>query len=308
MHGDRNTGFAIMAVLYAVSGALSAIGAVRPLRADTPVALLAGLAVVGVVGAFLLWAGRHRLSDRTAHAALLVFSALVAVLAWRSVTAVGIVGLGPAMVAMAVWTGHFLPLRTARVHVAVLVVLVTAGAVAAAPGGFANAWVATVVTVCVLAEVQGRTSLKLIRAAATDPLTGVANRRSWEAEASRDLAHAHRSGEPLTVAVLDLDHFKAVNDGEGHVAGDDLLRALAQAWGSELRGADLLGRYGGDEFVLCLPGTDAVSARELLARLRARHDAAWSAGTATARPGDTLRDLLSRADEELYRVKRARTA
>jgi diguanylate cyclase (GGDEF)-like protein len=162
-------------------------------------------------------------------------------------------------------------------------------------------------TVVILSEAQLRISAQLRHAAGTDPLTGIANRRSWEAEAARDLAHAQRSGEPLAVAVLDLDHFKAVNDEDGHSAGDELLRELARDWSSELRGADLLGRYGGDEFVLCLPGTDADSVRELVHRLRASHPAPWSVGVASARPGDSLGDLLRRADVELYRAKRTRT-
>jgi diguanylate cyclase (GGDEF)-like protein len=159
----------------------------------------------------------------------------------------------------------------------------------------------------ILSEAQLRISAQLRHAAGTDPLTGIANRRLWEAEATRSLSHAQRSGEPLTVAVIDLDDFKSVNDEDGHSAGDDLLRGLAGNWGQELRGADLLGRYGGDEFVLCLPGTDADSTGELITRLRRSHPASWSVGTATAGPGDALGDLLRRADAELYRQKRARS-
>jgi diguanylate cyclase (GGDEF)-like protein len=107
--------------------------------------------------------------------------------------------------------------------------------------------------------------------------------------------------------VLDLDGFKAVNDSGGHAAGDALLRALASGWRSELRGSDLLGRVGGDEFALCLPGSDSAATADLLRRLRAASAGAWSAGTATARPGETLGEVLARADAALYRAKAARS-
>ncbi|MGY1692436.1 GGDEF domain-containing protein [Geodermatophilus sp. SYSU D01105] len=304
MDGDRPTGVALLALLYAVSGALCVVGALHPMSPDTPVGLTWVLAAVGLVGGALLWWRRARLGAGWVHAAVGLVSALVAVLAWRSVTAVGIVGLGPCMVAVGLFCAHYLSARAARLHVAALVAATTAGAVAAAPSGFAVPWLTMVVTVVVVAEAQVRIAGQLRRAAGTDPLTGLANRRAWEADAARSLAHAQRTGEPLTVAVIDLDGFKAVNDEEGHGAGDALLQALARSWSTELRMADLLGRQGGDEFVLCLPNTDAGDAGELLTRLRASHPASWSAGTATARPGDGLSDLVARADVELYRDKR----
>jgi diguanylate cyclase (GGDEF)-like protein len=136
-------------------------------------------------------------------------------------------------------------------------------------------------------------------------LTGVANRRAWEAEAARALAHAERTGEPLSFAILDLDDFKGVNDQLGHGAGDELLRDLARGWTMRLRRADLLGRYGGDEFVLCLPATDQDGAAEMLSRLASSHSFAWSGGVATAQAGDTLTTVLARADADLYRHKRS---
>jgi diguanylate cyclase (GGDEF)-like protein len=188
-------------------------------------------------------------------------------------------------------------------------VMASAGALAAVPDVPALAWLMNVVSVAALAEVQGRLVRSLRTAAATDPLTGVANRRAWEAEATRNLARATRTGEPLSFAILDLDHFKEVNDREGHGAGDALLRALTAGWARRLRQADLLGRYGGDEFVVCLPATGEAGAREILEQLEATHEFAWTVGVATARDGDTLDTVLARADADLYLKKRSgRTA
>jgi diguanylate cyclase (GGDEF)-like protein len=306
--GDRPTGVTLLALLYAVSGGLCVVGALNPMTPETPVRLAWGLAAVGIVGSALLWWRRARLGDRAVHGAVALMSTLIAVLAWRSATAIGIVGLGPSMVAVGLFCAHYLTLRAVRAHVALLVVVTSAGALAAKPSGFFMPWLTMTVTVVVVAEAQARIAARLHRAAGTDPLTGLANRRAWETDAARSLAHAQRTGEPLTVAVIDLDGFKVVNDQQGHGAGDALLQSLARAWSSELRMADLLGRLGGDEFVLCLPNTEASRAGELLSRLHASHPATWSAGTATALPGDALSDLVLRADAELYRDKRRRRA
>ena len=306
MHGDRRGGLGLLALLYGCAATMCAAGALWPMHPRTPVVLLTALAAVGALASATLWHLRDRAPMALVHAALALLSVLTAVLAWRSVTTVGVVGLGPVLVALGVLAGHVLPPAAARLQVAGGVAVVTAGALAAAPGGFVSSWLAAVVTAAVLTEAQIRQSGTLRHAAGTDPLTGVANRRAWEAEATGLLALASRTGEPLTLAVLDLDGFKAVNDTAGHSAGDALLRSLATRWSAELRRSDLLGRLGGDEFVLCLPGTDTVRCAELLQRLHAVSSSPWSAGTATARPGEDLDAVLARADAALYREKSAR--
>ncbi len=305
-HGEPAA--ALLAALYLVSGALCFAGAAWPMNPGSPVGLLWMLGCVGAVVGSALAFPRRELPAWALDAALVLLSVLIGVLAWKSVTVAGIVGLGPALIAVALYAAHMLPLPVARAHVAVLVVAASAGAVAAVPSGFLPAWLALVVTVLALTEAQGRLARRLRDAADTDPLTGVANRRAWEAEASRHLARALRNGEPLTVALLDLDDFKLVNDRDGHGAGDTLLRELTAGWVDRLRHADLLGRYGGDEFVLCLPATDECGARDLLSSLEETHEFGWSVGLATVRPGDTLESVLTRADEDLYLRKRASRA
>jgi diguanylate cyclase (GGDEF)-like protein len=305
MLADRRTPALLLAVLYALSGVLCLVTALWPMHRDTPVSLLWLLAATGIGGGTAIWSLRFRLRGWMVHTAVALAGVLIAVLAAHSATAVGIVGLGPVLIAVGLYAAHFFELQVARLHASLLVVVTTAGVIAAEPDGFVGPWAAIVVSVIVITEAQGRLAENLRTAATTDPLTGVANRRAWEAEAARHLSHAARTGEPLTFVLLDLDHFKEVNDREGHGAGDTLLRDLATGWAARLRQTDLLGRYGGDEFVLCLPATDEQGAREILQQLDATHDFAWSVGVASARPGDTLTMVLARADSDLYLHKRS---
>jgi diguanylate cyclase (GGDEF)-like protein len=146
---------------------------------------------------------------------------------------------------------------------------------------------------------------KLETAALTDVLTALPNRRAWEAEIAREMARARRRGGPLSVALFDLDHFKAYNDRHGHRAGDELLRAAAAAWCERLRAADVLARYGGEEFAVLLPGCESADALALVERLRegTPPPCTVSAGVATWNGSEPYSDLLDRADGALYQAK-----
>lgn len=103
----------------------------------------------------------------------------------------------------------------------------------------------------------------------TDPLTGIFNRRFFERRMTEEIERARRSGNCLACIVVDVDHFKRINDVYGHAVGDLVLQAVAQELGRDLRGSDVLARYGGEEFVLLLPATDEAECVEIAGRLRA---------------------------------------
>jgi diguanylate cyclase (GGDEF)-like protein len=148
---------------------------------------------------------------------------------------------------------------------------------------------------------------ELARVAHTDALTGVPNRRGWDEQLAIELARAARSGEPVSVALLDLDSFKAYNDSEGHPAGDRLLRGATAAWRAELRSMDVLARYGGEEFGLVLPGCGVAAAAPIVDRLRALTPdrQSTSAGVVAWDGTETAEALVDRADRALYAAKRA---
>lgn len=159
---------------------------------------------------------------------------------------------------------------------------------------------------------------RLLDLAIYDPLTGLANRRVMEEELARQLHQVSRLNQPLAVALLDLDHFRDVNEGHGHLAGDLVLRALAVLLQGFRRGSDLSCRYGGDEFVLIMPGATATEAAARLDPLRGRLAEAGihhegrplepvtvSIGVAEfPAAGHTVGGLIDAADEALYRAKR----
>jgi diguanylate cyclase (GGDEF)-like protein len=137
-----------------------------------------------------------------------------------------------------------------------------------------------------------------------DALTGVHNRRVWDQELPRELARAARSGQPVCVALIDLDNFKAYNDRHGHQAGDRLLKAAAAVWRSSLRKSDLLVRYGGEEFALLLPDCGPDDAMEIAERLRtSQPEGTCSIGVAAWDTKETETELVRRADQALYAAK-----
>ncbi|HYN93404.1 MAG TPA: GGDEF domain-containing protein [Pilimelia sp.] len=149
-------------------------------------------------------------------------------------------------------------------------------------------------------------ALQLAALAHTDGLTGVPNRRAWDAALRRELARARRSGLPVVVAMLDLDNFKHFNDEHGHQAGDDLLRTAAATWYGGMRAGDLLARYGGEEFGALVLGVPAAEAAEVVERLRAATPMGQTLSAGVAQwAGEPADELVARADAALYEAKRA---
>jgi diguanylate cyclase (GGDEF)-like protein len=143
--------------------------------------------------------------------------------------------------------------------------------------------------------------------AMTDPLTGVDNRRAWDAKLDRALTAADDEPTWISVALLDLDHFKAFNDARGHQSGDLLLKEAAAAWRSLLRPGDRLARYGGEEFIVLLPACDESQAMDVVERLRGAVPGGetCSAGIAQWNGTEGADALVGRADAALYAAKAA---
>ena len=162
-----------------------------------------------------------------------------------------------------------------------------------------------------------RLELRLRQLATTDPLTGLANRRHFIDRADMEVARARRYGMPLSVVMIDIDHFKRVNDRLGHAVGDEVIRCVAETCGSTIRGEiDVAGRLGGEEFALLLPSTDAMGASSLAERLRESMldielENVVTPGTVTCSFGvtqwteddDAIHTTIKRADAALYKAK-----
>ncbi len=166
----------------------------------------------------------------------------------------------------------------------------------------------------------GAANTELMRLASTDALTGLPNKRSLEAAITRDLARADRDKTWLSLVVVDVDHFKKFNDTYGHATGDIVLQAVGKALSRHLRAGDLAGRYGGEEFLLVLPGSNMIGARIAAERIRKALEStvvdtehgplkvtASFGGAAVCGPGcaGTRDDVFARADAALYEAKRA---
>jgi diguanylate cyclase (GGDEF)-like protein len=162
-----------------------------------------------------------------------------------------------------------------------------------------------------------RSEDEIERLANTDPLTGLLNRRAFGAACEVELARSRRQQTPVSVLVLDIDHFKQVNDRFGHGFGDDVLRAVASRVSDEIRATDVVARVGGEELHVLLPATSSAGARDLAERIRAAVEAMrWgltdepdlkvtlSIGIGELLDGESLSDAIARADAALYEAKR----
>ena len=169
---------------------------------------------------------------------------------------------------------------------------------------------ATVVTgvVLVLRERNAALVARLREEARSDALTGLLNRRAFQERLEAELARSRRTGEPLSLAIIDADHFKDVNDRRGHAAGDALLASLADVLRAAARSTAEVARIGGEEFAAVLGSSTLEGGHEFAARVHATLAAAGeitvSIGIAQAEPGSDADDLLRRADDALYRAKR----
>ncbi len=309
-------------ILYLAGALLVALSVALPHPASLDAhGLAAVIPVAALVGTALLWYPRT-LPLWVLHGVVGLGSVLIC-------TCVYFAGVAAAIFpAMFVWvvllSAYFFSGRGAMAHLAWLLALYGVTLVVAPdPGTSFSPFTRWLVTAFVLAiaalvtswlvsglrrQITARESLEaeLRHLALHDPLTGLANRRLVEEVIGRELARVERSPAPLCIAAVDLDAFKLYNDTNGHAAGDALLRAAADAWRQALRTGDLIGRFGGDEFVIVLPDCPLDEGRHVVERLRSRSPthATCSAGIALAERGDTVDTLLARADGALYEAKR----
>jgi diguanylate cyclase (GGDEF)-like protein len=295
--------------LYAAAGALALLSLLGPAEGGRNAAAVAALAVGDLVLATLI---ARRPSDRWDRRALSVVAAAGLTMIFLFALAGGIASFGHPtfFLLLFAWIGTALPPGSAMRFAAPAGVAYVVPLIARhAPAELVASVVVAVPVMTLIGEltaaVIGRLddlNAKLADAARRDELTGVGNRRRAD-ELLRGLARGDG------VIMIDVDHFKQVNDHEGHAAGDRVLAELGSLLRRSVRGEDLVARYGGDEILVIAP-----SAGDLAARVAARITAAWRAtpgvptlslGVAVHEPNDSAEDTLQRADAAVYAAKRA---
>ena len=305
---DRSPETWTLACLYVGGAVGSLLGALAPFSPDAPVTLSYVCSGVAAVIAVLVWAFGDRVGRVVHSTAVMLGIAMISVIIANVATPEGASVTAFAYLWVAVYAGHFFSRRQAWAHAALISVSYGVALLVNDLPEARKTYVVVVGTVWGAVTVLSNVVSRMRQQADTDQLTGLLNRAGFRAAAEREHALATRTGLPLAMVVLDLDGFKAINDRSGHAAGDRTLADLAVGWKSTLRACDILGRHGGDEFVLLLPATTPAQAEVALDRLRASSPLAWSAGIASWERGEILDDCLGRADTALYRAKGLRPA
>ena len=177
--------------------------------------------------------------------------------------------------------------------------------------------VITSIVITLVSLAMGRYQRRISALATTDQLTDLPNRRGFDLLANQAVQEARRNPSPLCALMLDLDNFKQLNDSQGHMAGDEVLRRFASDLRSTLRQSDIICRWGGEEFILLLKDTTPDQARELGEKIRQQTERntisfngsdlqiTTSLGLAQLHAGESLEQLITRADRALYRAKQS---
>lgn len=293
-----------LSLLFAFKGLICLAAVASPISPQEPVTLVACTGCVAIAAAAAIWLLGSRIPllgfELFAASGSLTTSWIVA----HAATSGGVMVAAFAYPWTAIYAAHFFPRRAVLAQG----LLISAGfGVGLMAGGLPHVliyWTIVTITIWSICLLLGNLSESLRRQAGTDHLTGLLNRSGFQTAALRERALADRTGSPLTLAVLDLDGFKQINDRDGHAAGDRLLAGLGRDWSARVRPGDILARHGGDEFVLLLPATTPAGAEAVLGRLHHAEDpVGWSVGVSEWLPGESLDAPLARADRYLYGVK-----
>jgi diguanylate cyclase (GGDEF)-like protein len=310
-------------VLMLAGGLVAAVAVLLPPQAESADRLVAVTAAVAIaIGAALLLT-RRTIAEPILGAVVLLGTAMVTFATREAGDAAGIADNEMLYVWIVLYSFYFLSFPHALAQLA-LVGLAYGWALADASStdGAITPWVVTMSTLSVAGLLVARLHhsvdqlvTSLSEHAHVDSLTGAMNRRALEERAALELARARRDGNQVSMLAIDIDHFKTLNDGFGHAAGDDALRYVATELAGATRAVDAVARLGGDEFVVLLPGATAEEARAVANRLRDSVRAGdggrtppvtLSIGIATQPPsGASIETLWHHADLAMYEAKRA---
>lgn len=295
--------YRVLAAMLLLNGVLAALLSVV-LSGDPP-QLTATIAAVGLVAlALVVWLLGERTGDWVLDAGLLTATLILVASILVIDSPEWQVFIGFPVMGYAVFAAYFRPRRVFLVEIVGMLV-VYGGALVVADSIHPMYFMVIALIILAVSATVAVLVDQLREQARTDLLTGVLNRRGMQALAEHIRAFAARTGQPVSVGLIDIDEFKRFNDEHGHLAGDDLLISVARTLVAGLRRTDVVARFGGDEFAVVLPGVDAGHALTVMERIRERGGALWSVGVSEWHPGEPLERSLSRADENLYGSKHA---